>query len=266
MLGIGERGSGIGSVSLAAIRREVRALGDASRAEGVARFFKTGPGEYGEGDRFLGITVPTLRKVARRARGLSLDDCVKLLHSEWHEERLLALLVMVDAHERGAQKEKDAIRRAYLANTKYINNWDLVDASAGEIVGHDVARIGTQTIERLVKSESLWERRIAMIATFYGIKRDELEPALRMAEHLLADEHDLIHKAVGWMLREVGKRDLDVLRAFLREHAATMPRTALRYAIERMSVAERKRFMAMRSVSAARSATASTPRRRRSVG
>lgn len=252
-------------VSLAGLRREVRALGDSKRAEGVARFFKTGPGEYGEGDKFLGLTVPMLRKLSRGARGLSLDDAVKLLHSEWHEERLLALLLMVDAHERGTQKEKGAIRRAYLANTRYINNWDLVDASAGEIVGHDVAHTGTKTIERLVKSKSLWERRIAMIATFYGIKRSEFDPALQIAAALLKDEHDLIHKAVGWMLREVGKKDVEVLRAFLREHAATMPRTALRYAIERMSAAERRRFMDMRAVSAGRSAKQPTTRRHRSA-
>ncbi len=261
------RGARIGGerASLQALMSEARALGDPKRAEGVGRFFKTGPGDYGEGDKFLGLTVPMLRKLALRARGLSLDDCVKLLHSEWHEERLLALLIMVDAHERGTQREKDAIRRAYLANTRYVNNWDLVDASAGEIVGQDVARTGTKTIEQLVKSASLWERRIAMVATFYGIKRDELDPALRIARHLLDDEHDLIHKAVGWMLREVGKRDVEVLRAFLREHAATMPRTALRYAIERLSAAERKRFMEMRSVSAARLAKRSTIRRRRSA-
>lgn len=247
------------------VRAEVASVADQKRAEGAARFFKTGPGEYGEGDKFLGITVPALRKIARGARDLSLDDLLKLLHSTWHEERLLALMVMVEQHARGAERDRAALHRAYLANTKRINNWDLVDASAGEVVGHHVAEKGTRFLERLAKSSDLWERRIAMIATFYCIKQNEFAPTLLIAEQLLDDDHDLIHKAVGWMLREVGKRDVAVLRRFLDLHAAAMPRTALRYSIERFTSADRQRYMAMKYERAtASSAKASTKRPRRS--
>lgn len=245
------------------VRTEVAALANAERAEGAARFFKTGPGEYGEGDKFLGITVPMLRKVARSARDLALDDLLKLLHSAWHEERLLALMVMVDQHAKGSEKERLAIHRAYLANTRYINNWDLVDASVAQVVGYHVGARGIGFLERLAKSKSLWERRIAIVGTFYDIRSNQFAPTLRIAERLLADEHDLLHKAVGWMLREVGKRDVGVLRRFLDTHAATMPRTALRYAIERFTPGERKHYMAMKAEAKARSATASTTRPRR---
>jgi 3-methyladenine DNA glycosylase AlkD len=227
------------------VRAAVRALADPLRAVGVARFFKTGKGEYGEGDKFLGLYVPQLRAVARDARELSHEDTLKLLASPWHEERVLALMILVDAHERAGERDKTKIHRAYLANTAHVNNWDLVDLSARELVGYHVARNGTRVIERLARSTSLWERRIAMIATFYGIPRSDFAPALLIAERLLDDEHDLIHKAVGWMLREVGKRDVEVLRAFLSVHATQMPRTALRYAIERLPPNERKRILAL---------------------
>jgi len=247
------------------VRAEIASLADPKRAVGNARFFKTGPGEYGEGDKFLGITVPMLRKVARGGRDLSLDDLLKLLASPWHEERLVALMVMVDQHQRATDKDRLALHRAYLANAKRINNWDLVDASAGQIVGYHVAEKGTAFLERLAASDDLWERRIAIIATFYGIKHDDFAPTLLIAEQLLGDDQDLIHKAVGWMLREVGKRDGAVLRQFLDRHAATMPRTALRYAIERFTPAERQRYMLMKTARAtARSAKASTKRPRRS--
>jgi 3-methyladenine DNA glycosylase AlkD len=228
------------------VRATVRALGDPVRAAGVALFFKTGPGDYGEGDQFLGIYVPDLRRAARAARGLSHEETLTLLRSAWHEERLLALMLLVDAHERGTEKQRVTIHRAYLANTRFVNNWDLVDASARALVGPHIVRAGTRLIERLAKSASLWERRIAIVATHHTIMLDEYQPTLTIAEHLLDDEHDLIHKAVGWMLREVGKRDVTTLRAFLRAHATTMPRTALRYAIERFPEAERKRYLAMR--------------------
>ena len=174
---------------------------------------------------------------------MSLDDNLKLLRSGWHEERAIALLMLVDAYERGTPAQQKAIQRAYLANTKYINNWDLVDVSAPEIIGASIEGNGTKLLERLAKSKTLWERRIAMVATHYSTRRGDLDPALLIAERLLGDKHDLMHKAVGWMLREVGKRDPDVLRSFLTRHAATMPRTALRYSIERFSVEERKRWM-----------------------
>jgi 3-methyladenine DNA glycosylase AlkD len=235
---------------LSALRAEIRALADPVRAIGVARFFKTGPGQYGEGDRFLGIRVPDLRRVARTYRDLPSDEALRLLSSAWHEERLVALIILVAAHERGTRAERQRIHRAYLANTAYVNNWDLVDSSAGALVGFDIERSGTRLIERLARSKSVWERRIAIVATFYTIKRNDFAPTLSIAERLLGDSHDLIHKAVGWMLREVEKRDGPVARRFLDQHAATMPRTALRYAIERMPVAERKRYLAMRGMRA----------------
>jgi 3-methyladenine DNA glycosylase AlkD len=232
--------------SLAAVRRAIRALGGPERAAHSLRFFKTGPGEYGEGDKFLGATVPELRRLVRAFRELSHEDTLTLLRSAWHEERLLALMLMVEAHRRGDEAARAKILRAYLANTRWINNWDLVDASARDIVGAHLAARGTGTIDRLARSRSLWERRIAMVATHHEIVRDNHAPAIRVAERLLADEHDLIHKAVGWMLREVGKRDVATLRRFLDANIASMPRTALRYAIERFPDAERKRYLAKR--------------------
>ncbi|MEP6617942.1 MAG: DNA alkylation repair protein [bacterium] len=223
----------------------IRGAADPARAVAVARFFKTGPGQYGEGDQFLGITVPALRKMARAHRELSLPDAIALLHSPWHEERLVALLILVGAHERGTSAQRTRICKAYLANTACVNNWDLVDCSAEELVGSHIAEQGIPLLERLARSTSVWERRIAIIATFSSIKQGEFAPTLAIAKVLLLDEHDLIHKAVGWMLREVGKRDDKVVRRFLDRYAATMPRVALRYAIERMSPADRKYYLAM---------------------
>jgi 3-methyladenine DNA glycosylase AlkD len=230
-------------VTLAGLRRDLAAAGDPVRAAVVARYFKTGKGEYGEGDKFRGITLPQLRLLARKARGLSHDNTLKLLRSHWHEDRTLALMVLVDAHGRGSPAERRAIHRAYLANTRYVNNWDLVDASAPELVGQYIGKADTRLVERLAKSKWLWDRRIAMVATHFSTRRGDLTPALLIAERLLGDTHDLMHKAVGWMLREVGKKSPDALRAFLTRHAATMPRTALRYSIERFTPAERKRWM-----------------------
>jgi len=221
-------------------------VGDPARAVDVARFFKTGKGQYGEGDRFRGIPLPQLHALARRARGLSLEDTLKLLRSPWHEDRTLALMVLVDAHDRGSPAERRAIHRAYLANTRYVNNWDLVDASAPELVGAYIGKDDTRVVERLARSKALWERRIAMVATHLSTRRGDLAPALLIAERLLGDTHDLMHKAVGWMLREVGKQSPDTLRAFLARHAAAMPRTALRYSIERFTPDERKRWMSVR--------------------
>lgn len=252
--------------TLTLLRKEIAASGDPERARFTAGYFKTGKGEYGEGDKFLGIATPRLRQLARRGRGLSLEDTLKLLHSPWHEERSVALLVMVDAHDRAAAAEQRAIHRAYLANAKYVNNWDLVDTSAPELVGGYIGKDETRLVERLAKSKLLWERRIAMVATHHATRRGDLAPALLIAERLLDDAHDLMHKAVGWMLREVGKRSPDALRAFLAKHAATMPRTALRYSIERFTPEERKRWMNVRAESAkatASSATASSRRSRR---
>ena len=230
--------------TLGALRRELRAEADADDAIHLQRFFKTGPGEYGAGDRFLGIRVPVLRRLARDYRSLSTDDALALLQSRWHEERLLGLILLVGIYQRGEGAHKQAVYDAYLAHTRHINNWDLVDASAEHIVGPHVIPDKLEVLERLARSPDLWERRIAMLATFHGIKQGQFAPALRVATLLLDDRHDLIHKAVGWMLREIGKRDRAVEQAFLREHHEVLPRTALRYAIEHFPERERRRYLA----------------------
>ena len=209
------------------------------------RFFKTGPGEYGEGDKFLGLSLPAIRAAARTYKDLPLATTIALLRSPWHEERLLALIILVKQYERGTDAQRGAIHRAYLANTRYINNWDLVDSSAQYIVGPHLKGAKRLLLARLARSRSMWERRIAVLATFAYIKDDDFADALRIAELLLGDEHDLIHKATGWMLREVGKRDERVLESFLRRHVKRMPRTTLRYAIERFSPRKRAAYMEM---------------------
>ena len=229
---------------LGALRRELRAEAAADDAVHLQRFFKTGPGQYGEGDRFLGVRVPVLRRLARDYRALPADDALALLQSRWHEERLLGLLLLVAMYQRGHEADKQAVYDAYLAHTRHINNWDLVDASAEHIVGPHVIPDRLDVLERLARSPDLWERRIAMIATFHGIRQGQFAPALRIATLLLGDRHDLIHKAVGWMLREIGKRDRAVEQAFLREHLGAMPRTALRYAIEHFPERERQSYLA----------------------
>ena len=231
---------------VASIRAEVRALADPARAEHHLRFFRTGPGEYGEGDRFLGLTVPQLRTLARKHRGGSLDVAFALLRSEWHEERLLALLLLVDAHTRANEATRATILDAYLAHTAHIDNWDLVDASARQIVGPHVASDDLSLLERLARSPNVWERRIAMVATHHHIMQGDTAPTLRVAGLLLDDRHDLIHKATGWMLREAAKRDQARVEAFLRRHVQRVPRTTLRYAIERFPEALRREYLALR--------------------
>ena len=225
----------------------MEAAADPKRAIGTATFFKTGPGQYGEGDKFLGITVPELRRIARAHRELPSAVRLELLRSPWHEERAVALMLLVDAHERASATEQTRLHREYLAHTEWINNWDLVDASAAEMVGTHVLARGTALIEKLARSKSLWERRIAIVSTFASLRANDFAPTLMIADRLEGDSHDLIHKAVGWLLREVGKRDIAVLRGYLDAHAATMPRTTLRYAIERMDAAERRAYMAMKT-------------------
>jgi 3-methyladenine DNA glycosylase AlkD len=229
--------------TLGALRRDLRAEADPNDATNLQRFFKTGPGEYGEGDQFLGLRVPTLRRLARTYRDLPIESGLTLLRSAWHEERLLGLLLLVDRYRRGQPADRQAVYDAYLAHTRHVNNWDLVDASAEHIVGPHVGPEDIEVLERLATSADVWERRIAMLATFHWIKQGEFAPALRVAEILLNDRHDLIHKAVGWMLREIGKRDRALEEAFLREHLRSMPRTALRYAIERFPERQRRRYL-----------------------
>ncbi len=226
-----------------AIERRLRALGDPARAKHHLRFFRTGPGEYGEGDRFLGVMVPAIRAMAREAKDASLDTLAALLQSPWHETRLLALILLVRAYARGDAGAREAIYRLYLANTHRVNNWDLVDVSAAEIVGAHLRDGDRATLARLARSESLWERRIAIIATAHFIRDHDFDDTLRIAAILVDDRQDLIHKATGWMLREVGKRDRAALEAFLRRYASRMPRTMLRYAIERFPERLRRQYL-----------------------
>ena len=223
------------------ITEQLKALGNKTAAKHAQGFFKTGPGQYGEGDVFLGIKVPILRTVAKEHCNISLDHTAELLQSPLHEVRLTALLIMVLQYERGGNQT--AIYRAYLANTHRINNWDLVDCSAEHIVGAHLFERDRQPLYKLAKSKSLWERRIAIIATFNFIRRNQFNDTLVIADILLNDKEDLMHKAVGWMLREVGKRDLKTEEDFLLPRYKQMPRTMLRYAIERFPEPKRLAYL-----------------------
>lgn len=232
-------------VTAAAVRAELATLADARRAVHAASFFKTGPGQYGEGDCFLGITVPKQRVVARAFRALPLTQIAILLRSSFHEERLVALLVLVLQYESGTSAEQGERAAFYLTHAKRVDNWDLVDSSARQILGAHLLTRDRSILCRLARSDDLWERRIAIIATFAFIMAGESKDTFRIAELLLDDPQDLLHKAVGWMLREVGKRvGLDVLDGFLEKHATRMPRTTLRYAIERHPEAQRRAWLA----------------------
>ena len=232
---------------MAAAAEALRALkrhADRERAEGSARYFRTGVGEYGHGDRFLGLNAAQIHGLAREFRRLPLRETDKLLASEWHEARLLGALILANASKRADPDERAAIYTLYLRRTKRINNWDIVDLSAPHIVGlHLLDRRRTVLFE-LARSKNVWERRIAVVATHQFIRHDDFADTLRLALLLRRDPHDLIHKAVGWMLREVGKRDEKTLLRFLDRHAGALPRTTLRYSLERLSPARRKRYMA----------------------
>ena len=225
------------------IRDELKRLGNKEIAENSKKFFKTGRGQYGEGDRFLGIRVPVLRKLVKKYRGISIDETSQLLKSEFHEERLLSLFILIDIFKKAKREDKKTVYNLYLDNTKFINNWDLVDCSAEHIVGAYLRRIKKQPIYDLANSEILWERRISIISTFHFIKNNEFVDSLKISEILLHDEEDLIHKAVGWMLREIGKRDIEAEEGFLRKYCNEMPRTMLRYAIEKFPEEKRKRYL-----------------------
>lgn len=230
------------------IRKELRANATPERAKASAWFFKTGPGEYAEGDRFIGVTSPDMRKVVKKfASHCSRVDTTSLLCSPIHEERQVALLMMVKKFQAGDGEMRQNIFKDYLAHTRYINNWDLVDLSAGHIVGGYLADKDKKILIKLAKSKNIWERRIAMIATFHEIYAGRSEETFRIARILLHDTHDLIHKAVGWMLREVGKRVSEKeLRTFLDQYAHDMPRTMLRYAIERLPEQMRQYYLKQR--------------------
>ena len=224
-------------------RKELRKYSSKKQAKALQRFFKTGKGEYAQGDIFLGVRVPDARKVCLKFQDLPVKETFKLLRSPIHEERLLSLLILIRKYAKASEKEKANIFNSYLKHTKFINNWDLVDLSAHHIVGAFIINKDKKLLYQLAKSNLLWERRIAVLATFYFIKNRKFVESLKISELLISDKHDLIHKAVGWMLRELGKRDQPVEEAFLDKHAHLMPRTMLRYAIERFPEEKRKKYL-----------------------
>lgn len=226
------------------LERDLASLADPERAANLKRFFKTGKGQYGEDDRFLGITVPVQRKVAIQYRNLALDDIARLLASPIHEHRLTALEILVAQYERAAEPDREAIFKFYLHHTEGINNWDLVDTSAPYIVGEHLRTRPRHLLDTLADSPILWERRIAIVATLALIKTGEIDDTFRIAAKLLSDKHDLMHKAVDWALRETGKISRPALVRFLREHYSSVPRTALRYAIEHFPPGQRKQMLA----------------------
>ena len=230
------------------VRRALRRLADPAKARVLQRFFKTGPGEYGAGDRFLGITVPQVRALCKQFPSLTFSDIRSLVRSVFHEERLFALIWLVLRFKNAQQPERKRIYDFYLAHTAHINNWDLVDLSTEYIVGPYLRLYCSRSramgvLKRLARSPDIWERRIAMVATFDFIRADDFAPCLEIAAVLLDDRHDLMHKAVGWMLREVGKRDQAVEEGFLQPVYRGMPRTMLRYAIERFPHKRRKAYL-----------------------
>ncbi len=239
--------------TLREIKKEFKRLASPAQAKKLSRFFKTGPGEYAEGDHFLGIKVPVQRTLVKKYRDLPLVDVTALLQSTIHEHRFTALLILVDQFKRGGTdpKVRSILRKniynLYLKQTKYVNNWDLVDSSAPYIVGEYLRVYGVdrKILYKLVRSKNLWERRIAIIATQNFIRHGESDDTVRLARLLLTDTHDLIHKAIGWMLREVGDRDTAVLEKFLRQNVSRLPRTALRYALEHFPEKKRARYMAV---------------------
>ncbi len=228
---------------VAEIQKKLAKLADPRRAIVSQRFFKTGPGEYGEGDIFRGISVPVLRSLSREYQAITVPEAERLLRSSFHEDRLLALLLWVRLYSQGDRLMRGKIYSLYLKNASYINNWDLVDSSAEHIVGAFLWDKERGRLYQLAKSKDLWERRIAIIATFHFIKRGEFDETLKLAQILRSDGEDLIHKAVGWMLREVGKRDQETQERFMKENYRQMPRVTLRYAIERFPSEKRQMYL-----------------------
>ena len=225
------------------IEKRLKQLANRETAEIQQKFFKTGPGEYGEGDIFIGVRVPDLRKLAKEFQDLTFSEVRALLASSIHEERLLGLLILVRKYASSDEITKKKIYELYLENTPFINSWDLVDGSAHHIVGAFLMGKNKAPLYRLAKSENLWERRIAIISTFHFIKHDQYQETLKIAKILLTDPENLIHKAVGWMLREIGKRDGVTEETFLKKHYMKMPRTMLRYAIEKFPEPKRQKYL-----------------------
>ncbi len=226
------------------VSKSLLSCADPAYAEKTKNYFKTGPGEYAEHDQFLGIRVPELRALVKQHRdSLTPEVCCELLQSEWHEFRLFALLCLVDHFQRGSTTQQKSVISCYFKYKKHINNWDLVDASAYKIAGAWYFDKDRGRLHKMINARSLWERRIPVIATFHYIRKNDLDDTFRYAEALLGDKEDLTHKATGWMLREAGKRDTPRLKTFLRKHLDTIPRTMLRYAIEKFPEQERKSFL-----------------------
>lgn len=226
------------------LRKELRGVADREKAKHLQRFFKTGPGQYGQGDVFLGITVPDQRAIVKKYKNLAIKDLKEAIVSKFHEERLTALLILVEKFQKSDEPGKKEIFDFYIRNRRGINNWDLVDLTAPKIVGAWLSNKDKSLLYQFAKSKDLWERRIAMLSCFYYICQKDCQDALRVAEILKDDQEDLIQKAVGWMLREIGKRcDKEQEEEFLKKHYQTMPRTMLRYAIERFPEKERKYYL-----------------------
>ncbi len=226
------------------VQIEIRKNADSDKAKILQQFFKTKKGQYGFGDKFHGIAVPVLRKIAKKYSKIDMEDTIILLKAPFHEERLVALLILMENFKENDDKKKDKIFKIYMENTAYINSWDLVDISAEHIVGAYLQDRDKKILFDLARSNSIWERRISILSTFGYIKKKEYALTLSLAEILLNDDHDLVHKAVGWMLREIGKRcSVEVLRDFLKEKYQKMPRTMLRYSIEKLEEAERQKYL-----------------------
>lgn len=230
-------------ISLQKLKQELSSAADKDRAQFLLRYFKTGPGQYGEGDRFLGLSVPIQRKIALRYRALPLKDIDKLLLSPIHEHRFTGLEILVAQYERASEEERNEIFQFYLRHTRCMNNWDLVDTSAPYIVGRHLLLRNRSILRDLAGSSNLWDRRIAILATFAFLRQGETKDTVQIARTLLTDPQDLIRKAVGWALREVGKVDKATLLDFLRTNYDSISRTTLRYAIERFPAVERKKWL-----------------------
>lgn len=230
-------------MGLKKLKSDLRKYSNKKKVKILQRFFKTGPGEYAEGDIFLGITVPILRTLSKQHQGLAFNETLQLLKSQIHEERLLSLLILILKYRKADLSEKEKIYKAYLNHSKYINNWDLVDVTAKHIIGDFLKDKDRVPLYKLARSDSPWERRIAILSTFHFIENNDFKDTLKIAEILISDTHDLIHKAVGWMLREVGKRDRDSEERFLKKYCTAMPRTMLRYAVERFPESKRQAYL-----------------------
>ena len=229
-------------MSLTGLKKTVKKYSNQEAAIFLQRFFETGKGEYAEGDIFAGIKVPVSRKIAKQFKDLSLNDLSKIIKSKIHEERLIALFILVDKMEKADEKEKEKIYKFYLKNLKYVNNWDLVDLSAEKVIGDYLFDKKKELLFKLAKG-NLWERRISVMSTFNFIKKSDYSTTLKICKLLLNDKEDLIHKATGWMLREIGNRDLKREEGFLKLHYRNMPRTMLRYAIEKFPEKKRKSYL-----------------------